>query len=370
VTSYLAQLNPSVAARLSATLLSIALLFGLLLAGSPSRAQAPAVQTPQVVELPDFRFASGEMLPKLVVQYATIGTPRRDAAGNIVNAILNPHGWSGDYSQTIRLAKDLIGPGRLLDPERYFIVFPTAVGSPGSFAPSTSGLGPKFPKYAVQDMVTAQHRLVTEHLGIRRLAGVVGISMGGFQTLQWATQYPDMMDWAIPITAHYKNSGRNIGIFGVMSYTIRTDPAYREGRYTEQPREAMRRAFMGTYLWFFGERFYDAQFKTEADALKGLAGLGSDRMDANDIVWRNDALNTFNLEKEMSKVKAKVLVVGVEEDELFPGNEAIRPLAAAIPGARSFVYSSPLGHVGGAVHIAKAMPAMVEFVQEVERTKR
>jgi homoserine O-acetyltransferase len=181
-----------------------------------------------------------------------------------------------------------------------------------------------------------------------------------------------MMDWAIPITTHYKQAGRNIGIFGVMSYTIRSDAAYQNGNYKEQPREAMRRAFMGTYLWYFGEPYYDAQFKTEEQALKGLvsAGLGSDTMDANDIVRRNDALSTFNLEKELAKIKAKVLVVGVEEDELFPGKESIRPLAAAIPGAKVFVYSSPLGHIGGAVQVGKAVPAMLDFVREVDLAKR
>jgi homoserine O-acetyltransferase len=134
----------------------------------------------------------------------------------------------------------------------------------------------------------------------------------------------------------------------------------------------MRRAFMGTYLWYFGEPYYDAQFKTEEQALKGLvsAGLGSDTMDANDIVRRNDALSSFNLEKELAKIKAKVLVVGVEEDELFPGKESIRPLAAAIPGAKVFVYSSPLGHIGGAVQVGKAVPAMLDFVREVELAKR
>ncbi len=333
---------------------------------------APPMLAPQIVELANFKFASGEIMDKLKLQFATLGTPKRDASGNITNAVINPHGWSGDYSQTSTLAKGMLGVGKLLDPEKFFIIFPTAIGSPGSSSPSTSGLGPKFPKYTVQDMVTAQYRLVTEHLGIKKLVGVTGISMGGYQTAQWITQYPDMMDWAIPITTHYKQSGRNIGIFGVMSHTIRSDAAYQNGDYKEQPREAMRRAFMGTYLWYFGEPYYDAQFKTEEQALKGLvsAGLGSDSMDANDIVRRNDALNVFNVEKELFRVKAKVLVVGVEEDELFPGKESIRPMAAAIPGAKVFVYSSSLGHIGGAVQIANAMPAMLDFVREVEREKR
>lgn len=357
--------------KLARGLVAASVVTGASLASLPSSAQtppAPIAVTPQTVELKDFTFASGEKLDKVVVQFATLGTPKKDAAGNITNAVVNPHGWSGDYSQTSKLAKDMLGPGRLLDPEKYFIIFPTAIGSPGSSSPSSSGLGTKFPKYTVADMVTSQYRLVTEHLGIKKLAGVAGASMGGYQTLQWMTQYPDMMTWVIPIATHYRQSGRNIGIFGVMSHTIRSDASYMNGAYKEQPREAMRRAFMGTYLWYFGEAHYDAQFKTEEAALKGLvnAGLGSDTMDANDIVRRNDAMLAFNVQADLAKTKAKVMVVGVEEDELFPPKEATQALAAAIPGAKVFVYSSPLGHVGCAVHIGKANQAMVDFVRAIE----
>jgi len=243
------------------------------------------------------------------------------------------------------------------------------MGSPGSSSPSASGLGPKFPAYTVADMVNAQYRLVTEKFGIKKLAGVIGASMGGYQTLQWITQYPDMMGWAVPIAASKKSDGRNLGIFGMMSYNIRTDPAYMNGEYKEQPKEGMRRGFMGTYLWYFGAAYYDSQYKTEAQALKGLqdAGLGSDKMDANDIVWRNDAMGSYDVSAGLPKVKAKVLVVGVVEDELFPPKEAIQPIADAIPGAKTFLYESVLGHLGCAVHIGKANAAILQHIANAEK---
>ncbi len=339
----------------------------VLSAGFIATASAQDIKLePSTFEIPDFGLASGQTLPRMVVEYATLGTPERDAEGRIVNAVVNPHGWSGNYAQTIGLAKGLLAPGMPLDPARWYVIFPTALGSPGSSAPSTSGLGPDFPKYTLADMITAQYRLVTEHLGIEKLAGVVGISMGGYQTLQWITQYPDMMSWAIPIAASVKADGRNLGIFGVMSDTIRQDPAYQDGRYTEQPKASMRRAFMGTYLWYFGDAFYDARYKTEADALKGLAdaGLGSDKMDANDIVWRNDAMATYDVRPGLAGVKAKVLAVGAAEDELFPAELAIKPIADGIAGARHVIFSSPLGHVGTAVHIDRAADEIKAFMAE------
>lgn len=350
------------------TLRQFAVLLAFACATGSAQAQGYQLK-PEYFRATDFKLQSGETLKEMVVEYATLGEPRRDASGNIVNAVVNPHGWSGNYAQTITLAKDMVGPGKALDPEKHFIIFPTAMGSPGSSSPSVSGLGPKFPRYTVADMVSAQYRLVTERFGIKKLAGVIGASMGGYQTLQWITQYPDMMRWAVPIAASKKADGRNLGIFGIMSYNIRTDPAYRNGEYTEQPREGMRRAFMGTYLWYFSTAYYDAQFKTEAAALKGLqdAGLGSDKMDANDIVWRNDAMALYDVSAALPAVKAKVLVVGVVEDELFPPKEAIAPIAEAIPGAQTFLYESILGHVGCAVHIGKANPAIVQFIAESER---
>lgn len=340
----------------------------LLIGGLPAQAQTSPVK-PEYFRAADFKMQSGTVLKEVVVEYATLGEPRRDAAGNIINAVINPHGWSGNYLQTLSIGKDLVGPGRPLDPGKYFIIFPTAMGSPGSSSPSQSGMAAKFPAYTVADMVHAQYRLVTERYGIKKLAGVIGSSMGGYQTLQWMTQYPDMMGWAVPIAASKKSDGRNLGIFGMMSFNIRSDPAYMNGDYKEQPKEGMRRGFMSTYLWYFSTAFYDAQYKTEEQVLKGLqdAGLGSDKMDANDIIWRNNAMATYDVSAGLSKVKAKVLVVGVVEDELFPPKEAIQPIADAIPGAKTFFYESVLGHLGCAVHIGKANAAIMQHIADAEK---
>ncbi len=160
---------------------------GLALTVSVAAAQGQLVK-PEYFRASDFKLQSGQTLKDLVVEYATLGEPRRDATGSIVNAVISSHGWSGNYLQNMTLAKDMIGPGKPLDSGKYFIIFPTALGSPGSSSPSASGMGATFPSYAVSDMVSAQHRLITEKYGIKKLAGVIGPSMGGYQTLQWITR--------------------------------------------------------------------------------------------------------------------------------------------------------------------------------------
>lgn len=245
---------------------------------------------------------------------------------------------------------------------------PTALGSPGSSCPSVSGLGPKFPKYTVADMITAQYLLVTQHFKIQHLSGVMGASMGGFQTLQWITDYPDMMDWAIAIATGPSFTGRNVGVYGLMNDAIMSDPVYMDGSYKEKPKAGLRRAFMGTYLFYFTPAYFKTKYKTKAEVMKGLedTGLGSEKMDANDIIWRNDAMFQYDVTANLPKVKAKTMVVGVNDDELFPPEDEFRPIAYAIPGATLFAYDSILGHLGCALEIARADKAMVEFLKRVE----
>ena len=326
---------------------------------------------PQYYIVKDFKLKSGAILKEMKIEYATLGAPQKDSSGNIINAVVWCHGWSGSYIQGTTLYKRVFGSGRPFDPAKYFIIFPTAVGSPGSSSPSVSGLGRNFPKYTLSDMISAQYLLVTHHLGIKHLAGVAGGSMGGHQTLQWITQYPDFMDWAIPIATGPSTTGRNVGIWGLMSETIKSDPAYMDGNYKEQPKNGLRRAFMGAYLWYFSPAYYQTQFRTAEAVLKGLenAGMGSEKMDANDIIWRNDAMISYNVTADLAKVKARTLVVGVNTDELFPPAEEFLPVVMGIPGAKLFAFDSILGHLANAHEIDKANPTMVEFLSQVSKNR-
>lgn len=321
---------------------------------------------PQYHTVHNFRLESGAVLREMVIEYATLGKPALDRTGSISNAVVWCHGWSGSCRQGPALYSKAFGPGRPLDPERFFIVLPTALGSPGSSSPSTSRMGPEFPTYTIGDMVAAQHLLLAEHLGIRHLAGVAGGSMGGHQTLQWITAYPDFMDWAIPIATGPSSTGRVVGIWGLMSETIKADPAYLGGRYALQPADGLRRAFMGTYLWYFAPAYYQTQFRTPEAVMKGLenAGMGSEKADANDVVWRNSAMIGFDVVSKLSQVKTRVLVVGVNTDELYPPAEEFIPVAMGIPGAKLFAYDSILGHMANGLEIDKATAAMNAFIGE------
>src|SRR5215467_4257406 len=141
----------------------LATLFLLALAAPVFAEAALSGQREGDLVLKDFRFASGEVLPELKLHYLTLGTPQRNAAGAIVNAVLLLHGTSGTSRNWLQptLADELFAPGAPLDAARYFIVIPDGIGRGGSSKPS-DGLRAKFPHYRYVDMVIATHRLLTE----------------------------------------------------------------------------------------------------------------------------------------------------------------------------------------------------------------
>ncbi len=179
----------------------------------------------------DFRFATGEVLPELRLHYTTVGAPTGEP-------VLILHGTTGSGAGMLGPAfgGELFGPGQPLDASRYYVILPDAIGTGKSSKPS-DGLRMGFPKYNYDDMVLAQYRLVTEHLGVRRLRLVLGNSMGGMHTWIWAQKYPDAMDVAVPMASlPTEMSGRNWMMRRLIIDSIRNDPEWMNGNYTKQPR--------------------------------------------------------------------------------------------------------------------------------------
>lgn len=318
---------------------------------------------PEYYALKDFKFTSGEVLSELKVEYATFGTEIKDDEGNIINGILYLHGSSGDYSSVKRI-KDILGPGNIIDTDKYFIICPTALGSPGSSSPSTSNLGHKFPKYNIEDMVNVQYNFLNDALNIKHLKGIIGTSMGGFLALQWAVTYSDFMDFIIPLTTSSNTRGQNYAINNLMNIYIKSDPGYREGKYEISPKIGTQNASMFLYLFGFSPEYYKRE-SNEAileslDFMKKEGAL----TDANDIVWRNESSNSYDLTKNMSKIKAKSLVIGVNQDQYFPPDTDVIPLAESIEGSKLYLYDSILGHLGSS-EIIKAADVIKEFLHEI-----
>lgn len=318
---------------------------------------------PQYYKIKDFKFKSGEVLPELKVEYTTFGTKKTDDSGNITNGILYLHGWSGDYSSVKRI-NDIVGSGNVIDTDKYYLICPTALGSPGSSSPSTSCLGSEFPKYTVEDMINVQYIFLAQALNIKHLKGIIGTSMGGFQTLQWAINYPDFMDFIVPLTTSSNVKGQNYAIFNLMNTYVKNDPEYKNGDYILNPKIGPQNALMLLYLFGFSPEYYKNSSNEEILESLHEMKLEGTETDANDIIWRNEASISYDVSDDLSKIKAKALVIGINQDQYFPPDIDVMPLSKSIKGSKLFIYDSILGHLGSS-EIKKVEEIIRDFLRSL-----
>ena len=270
----------------------------------------------------DFRFASGETLPELRLHYRTLGTLQRDAHGVANNAVLIMHGTGGSGAQFLRpeFAGELFRAGGELDSARFFIILPDGVGHGQSSKPS-DGLRARFPRYGYQDMIAAQHRLVTEGLGVQHLRLVMGTSMGGMQTWLWGERYPDAMDALMPLASlPTQISGRNRAWRRVAIDAIRLDPQWRHGDYTEQP-PGLRTAEQ--MLWLVGSnpvlRQQQMPDLASSDEVFDAAVAESLRhADANDLLYNLEASRDYDPGPGLEKIRAPLLAINFADDLVNP----------------------------------------------------
>ena len=185
-----------------------------------------------------FVFASGDQIPEVKIHYRTVGTPRKDADGVVRNAVLVLHGTGGTGAGFLSAsyAGRLFGKGQPLDAEQYFIILPDNVGHGQSSRPS-DGLRMKFPRYGYADMVRLQYLMVTQGLGLTNLKLVMGTSMGAMHAWDWGYMYPGFAAGLVPLASNpVEVGGRNRVWRKMLIDAIITDPTWKDGNYTEQPR--------------------------------------------------------------------------------------------------------------------------------------
>jgi homoserine O-acetyltransferase/O-succinyltransferase len=280
----------------------------------------------------NYKFRDGETLERLKIHYATLGTPHRNAQGDIDNAVLVLH-WTGADSGALvspTYTKALFDPGRPLDASRYYLIFPDNVGHGQSSKPS-DGLKAKFPNYDYGDIVDLQHKLVTETLGIKHLHAILGMSMGGMNAWQWAEAYPDMMDGVMPVVSlPISVSGRNLLWRRMVIDEIRSDPEWNNGDYAQPPRG-----------WIFGFRVLRMMIDSApalqqqipdgaaADKFLANARFQAEHTDPNDILYSLKSSFSYNREPELSKIKTKLFALNFSDDEFNP--DRLKVLQRLVP---------------------------------------
>jgi homoserine O-acetyltransferase/O-succinyltransferase len=271
----------------------------------------------------DFHFRDGETLPDLRLHYTTLGSPHRNAKGEVTNAVLILHGTGGSGRQFLRpvFAGVLFGPGQLLDSRTHYIILPDDIGHGKSSKPS-DGLRMHFPHYDYADMVTGEYDLVTQGLGVNHLRLVMGTSMGCMHTWMWGETYPKFVDALMPLACRpVEIAGRNRMTRKMIMDSIRDDPAWDNGNYTSEPVNGLRAALDVELLMVSSPLQWQKDYPTReaADAfldrtLKNM--IAHD--DANDLLYAFDASRDYNPDPDLGKIIAPVMYVNSADDFVNP----------------------------------------------------
>jgi homoserine O-acetyltransferase len=334
--------------------------------------------------VPAFKLESGQVLPEMTLAYETYGRLAPDGR----NAILVAHGFTSNHhaagkhavtDTTVGWWDGLIGPGKALDTDRYFVVSSNMLGSSfGSTAPRSTNprtgkpYGPDFPDITLRDIVGAQKTLL-EGLGVQHLVAVAGPSFGGYQTFQWAVTYPTFMSGAVVVVSAPKGSGGDAAV-KTLQDRLATDPNWNGGWYYD------RGGIFPTMLTMrietlqrYGQNEVLARTIADpdqrAERLRQLAEGWARQFDPNSLIALRKAAVKFDAERDFSKIRAKVLYVLSRTDKLFPPSiapDVMDKLARARVDAKYFEIDTELGHSASGPEWAKWGPTLKNFIARLE----
>jgi len=348
---------------------SAAMAFATLIAVTitPALAHGPNQPPHQSFKIGDLPLESGEVIRDFSISYVTHGTLNAKKS----NAILMVTAISGNHHRL----DFLIGPGKALDTNKYFIVCTDAIGNGITTSPSNSTAQPhmKFPKFLIRDMVTSQYKLMTEHLGISHVVAVIGPSMGGMQTLQWGVSHPDFMDSLAALVPLARTPAWPVTVLEATRKAIMLDPAWKGGDYTEQPEQGVR--LWRDILNFLAARTPEVsrdQFPNQLDILPWMKDQETALLkafDVNDWIYQTWAYDRHDigttpgmngdLIKALRAIKAKTLIMVGTKDLLNPEWEP-RDAARYIRDVR--VTTIGPGTVTGHASAGGGFPADVDFM--------
>jgi homoserine O-acetyltransferase len=262
----------------------------------------------------DFHFHDGETLAELKLHYTTVGNPSNPGV-----LIMYGTGGTGRAFLSAGFAGELFGPGQPLDAKKYFIVLPDAIGHGKSSKPS-DGMHARFPHYCYNDMVTADYRLLTEHLGVKHMRLIMGTSMGAMHSWVFGEMYPDFMDALMPLaSAPVEIAGRNRMLRRMIIDSIRNDPEWKSGDYEKPPHGLIPAQYSLTImtsspLQMLKQWSTHAQADTATDRLAERAL----RTDANDMLYQFESSTDYNPQPNLEKIKARLIAVNSADDQVNP----------------------------------------------------
>jgi len=305
-------------------------------------------------ELGTVSLLSGEKLDSAFLIYKTYGKLNK----NNDNVVVLPTFYTGSHQRN----EGFFGIGRAIDPEKHFVVSINMFGNGFSSSPSNTPApqdGPRFPHISLWDNIACQYKLLTEHLGIDRIALVTGWSMAGCQAYQWAAQYPDFVDAILPFCASAKTSTHNYVFLEGVRAALCADQNWNNGDYDSPPVNGLK-AFARVYAgWAFSQTFYrdslfqEIGYETMEDLLIDWENDHVENWDANNLLaklatWQASDISVGplyngNFKMALKAIRAKTILMPCTQDLYFPPEDnAIE--ASYIMNADLRPFDSPFGH--------------------------
>jgi homoserine O-acetyltransferase len=331
----------------------------------------------KIFELGDFPLQKGSILPSAKLGYVTLG--KLNAAKD--NVVVCPTWFTATPSDT---AFWMTGEGRALDPEKYFIVVPNHFGAAVSSSPSNTpapfGRG-LFPRVTAYDNVVAQHRLLTEELGVDRIRLVASWSMGACQTYAWAALHPEMVQAIAPISGSARTAEYNKVFLQALIRAITSDNDWKDGFYADKPPVKGLKTFAAIYAgWGFSEPFYREEVYRSfgASDTEQFIDIFWDpfflKCDANDLLaqiwtWLHNDLGDHpkfggDFQAALRSITARTIILNAETDRYFPPVDSEHE-ASEISGAEARPIPTIWGHLApfnpeDQVFIDKALTELLE----------
>ena len=350
------------------------------------------------------RLESGRLLGPLTIAYETYGRLNSSKS----NAVLVAHAWTGDAHAAGRHTPedrkpgwwdDMIGPGKVLDTDRYFVICSNVIGSCfGSTGPSSDNPRTgkphnlQFPVIMIRDMVRAQ-QLLLDHLNIDQLLTVIGGSMGAMQALEWGIHYPQRVRSIIPIAGTGRPSPMAIALNALARQAIYNDPMWRKGNYKpgHPPADGLALARAVGHISFLSEESMNLKFGRRFSARDGqfdffgqfeveryLAYNGRsfvDRFDTNSFLYLAKSLDLYDVtwgfegvEEALSRLDCQSLWFAFTSDWLYPPyqtEELVEVLNKLGKSAEYHLIDSDYGHDSFLVEPDKFTPKIVEFLDRL-----
>jgi homoserine O-acetyltransferase len=354
-----------------------AALLSLVALSASFAAQAPAAwpTADGTYTIDHFQFKDGETIDHLRLHYLTLGTPHKDAAGHVDNAVLLLHGTGGDAHSLLNpvFSNVLFVPGGVLDITKYFLILPDDIGQGTSSKPS-DGLHARFPQYDYDDMVRSQYMMLTEGMHVDRLRLILGTSMGCMQAFVWGETYPGYAQALAPFAClPVELAGRNRMMRYMTISAIKQDPAFQGGEYKTEPVQGLRTA--NEMLLVMGssplqmQKAAPTRVAAEAYVDKYLAGTMA-RTDANDMIYYVNASRNYNPAPKLSTITVPVLWINSADDYINPPELRIaEKMVKEMPHAKFILIPTSDATRGHGSHTQAVLwqDDLRKFMQETEK---